>query len=374
MHITCADETEHECATAFQHGFAQYVLPPLKFAQNSPFRLANLGGRYEWGAVAIAEEHYATEASKAAWKLLVVKVNAHVAVARRGTHRTYGALERYGRSSACCGALAGLLEGVVAPFARPLREAFTSEGKDRLAVLRDPALVPEPVRGLYAALVSARLQARAVMLDIQDQVTPSPTLYVVLPCVTLNLPGPDTEILCGAYIADQRGSEPVDEYFGLGDDPTAYEVREEHDQLLVSDPQSDVLRPARNHRSMVLSTWRAKTRTSSSIRDPRLGRIHDDVEKSKHHHHPHARLLLKTLLVVLAEASPIPAALMLFGAGAVGIHHAFKMHRLTRDEADVEAARRILDELHQRVDHIDPEQARQVLEELLEQHPHESRR
>ncbi len=79
MHITCADESEHECIGAFQRGFVHYMLPPLKFAQASPFRLANLGGVYEWGAIRIAEHHYATEASHRDYKLLMVKVNAHVA-------------------------------------------------------------------------------------------------------------------------------------------------------------------------------------------------------------------------------------------------------------------------------------------------------
>lgn len=140
--------------------------------------------------------------------------------------------------------------------------------------------------------------------------------------------------------------------------------------LLVSDPGSEARRAARDHRGMVLSSWRAKLRApSSGFRDPRLGRIHDDVLKSKHHHHPHAKLLLKTLLVVLGEVSPIPAALLLFGAGVAGIHNSFRMHRLTREEADPAPARRILGEIHDRVEHLDPDQAREVLEELLAHHP-----
>ncbi len=373
MHITCADESEHECVTAFQLGFAQYVLPALKFAQQSPFRLANLGGRYEWGALPIAEDHYATEGSKTGWKLLVVKVNSHVAMMRGKAGRTFGLLERYGQSSSCCGALAALLGGDVPPFTDPVREAFLSEGQDRLAVLRDPAQVDPGVRALYAALVSARLQARAVMLDIQDHEPASPTLYLVLPCVTLNEPGPDGEILCGAYVADRRGGTGREEYFGLGDDPAAYRVREEHGKLVVTDPGCDALREARDHRRMVLSSWKTRTHgAAAAVRDPRLGRIRQDVGRSLHHHHPHAKLLLKALLVVLAEASPIPAAVLLFGVGAAGIHHAFRAHRLTSEKADPEAARRIVTEIHDRVDHLEPGEARGLLEMLLEEHPHEA--
>ena len=141
--------------------------------------------------------------------------------------------------------------------------------------------------------------------------------------------------------------------------------------LVVTDPGSDALREARDHRRMVMSSWTAKTHeASAAIRDPRLKRIHADVHSSKHHHHSHARLLLKALLVVLAEVAPVPAAVLLFGAGAAGIHHAFHAYKLTRERADPETARQILGEIHDRVDHLDPDHARELLEGLLEHHPH----
>ena len=44
LHVTCSDESERECAEAFQQGFVQYMLPSLKFARHSAFQLSNLGG------------------------------------------------------------------------------------------------------------------------------------------------------------------------------------------------------------------------------------------------------------------------------------------------------------------------------------------
>ena len=38
----------------------------------------NLGGRYERGAVSIAQQHYTTAAPEKGFKLLVVKINSHV--------------------------------------------------------------------------------------------------------------------------------------------------------------------------------------------------------------------------------------------------------------------------------------------------------
>jgi hypothetical protein len=45
-HLTCSDETEWECATAFQQGFAGPLLPPLKGDHRAAFRTANLGAQY----------------------------------------------------------------------------------------------------------------------------------------------------------------------------------------------------------------------------------------------------------------------------------------------------------------------------------------
>ena len=79
FHITCSDESEHECADAFQQGFVRHLLPPLKFARQAAMRIATLGARYEWGAARIAEQHFRKEGSRARFKLLLVKLNAHVA-------------------------------------------------------------------------------------------------------------------------------------------------------------------------------------------------------------------------------------------------------------------------------------------------------
>ncbi len=116
MHITCADESENECVQAFLKGFVQYVVPPLKFGERSAVRIANLGGRYEWGAIRIAEQHYALVESGGADKLLVVKVNAHVAGQRERGVDTFGVLKRYASDSPCCGALHELLTGDHSPY------------------------------------------------------------------------------------------------------------------------------------------------------------------------------------------------------------------------------------------------------------------
>jgi hypothetical protein len=377
MHVTCADESEHECVEAFQHGFVQYLLPALKFARQSAFRTANLGGRYEWGSVRIAEDHFATPPTKDARKLLVVKINAHVAfeeepvpALRSGdrTERSYrfGSWKRYDTESACCGALAALLGGSTEPFVQELRESFHSEGRDRVAMLRDTAQVDPKLRALHAAIVSARLQARKVTLDIQDYEPVSPTLFLVLPCVTVNRHERDTEILCGLYTIDSRGGNPEGTYVGLGDDPTAYETWRQHGLFVVSDAEAAVERRARDHRALVRDAWKERRiEPALAVRDERIERIQRDVAQNKHHHHHHAKTLLRAALPILAEVAPVPAAILLFAEGAVGIHHAFRVQQLTREMEQSLEARQILDEIEAKVDQFEPDRARALIELLM---------
>jgi hypothetical protein len=235
MHVTCADESEHECVQAFQKGFVQHHLPELKFAQQSAFRISNLGGRYDWGAFGIAEEHFVLPRDQKSFKLMVAKVNSHVGVISETDREYYGYYKRYGMNSACCGALNSLMAGKQGPFLDELRELFRSGGKERLQILMNAGQVTPELRGLYAAVVSAVLQARRVMADIRKHTASAPTLYLVVPCVTLNRSDIDTEILCGVYTADHRSGSAREEYTGPGDDPSTYSLEIRNRRIFIAD-------------------------------------------------------------------------------------------------------------------------------------------
>lgn len=369
MHLTCADEAERECVDEFQRNFVRYLLPTLKFFAKAPFRAANLGGRYEWGSARIAEDHFAMAKGADRWKLLVVKINAHVSVEETRDGPVYGRMERYDSESVYCGALHSLLDEGVLPFADDLRESFGTEGLDRLAELRDPAQVDPAVRSLLAAVTSARLQARRAVIDIQDWTPRSPTLYLVLPCVTLNRRVHDTEVLVGVYTCDRRAGERHDEYCGLGDLPSEYAVETKLGTVSVRDEGYDRPRQARDHRALVLDEWR---RAGSEVGEwhPRLEQVLRVArqESGGADAHPMAKAALKTLLVGALELAPIPAAVVLFGAGLVNVHHAAKAHRLAREAGEDEAARRMLREIEDKVDGLSPEQASHLTELLLREY------
>ena len=237
LHLTCADESEWECIDSFQRGFVKEMLPNLKFAQKAPFRLTNLGGRYEWGAIPVAEHHYATPEARGGFKVLLVKVNAHVAVEGTGPQARYGRMLRYDAESTACGALHALMAGGDKPFLKDLRETFQLDGVDRLKMLLDEQQVDPARRSLFIALVNARLQARWAEREIREHQPASPTLYLIAPCVTLNRPGEDTELLCGLSAIDHRTQQHSEEYVGLGDIPSRYELHYEGERLRVSDDQ-----------------------------------------------------------------------------------------------------------------------------------------
>lgn len=233
--VCCSDEAEWEGVEAFQRVFSGSLLPALKTGRRAAFHTINLGARYEQGAVHVAEEHYALAQPPGSFKFMLVAVHSHVAVRRRAGKPEYGLLDRYGRESSCCGALAAMLSGARLPAIRELAETFAAAPCDRLSALGDPAVVQPEHRALLAALVNARLQAGRAAADIESRRPHAPTLFLVLPCVTLNRPELDTELVVGRYLVDWREASPTTDYRGLGDDPARYRMRHDLGRLVVED-------------------------------------------------------------------------------------------------------------------------------------------
>jgi hypothetical protein len=310
---------------------------------------------------------------------MVIKINAHVAVESapptvdetdaRASFVRIGHWKRYDVDSACCGALAALLADAREPFGEDLREAFLSEGQDRIAALLDENRVDPAYRALYAAIASARLQARKAVLDVQDYHPTTPTYYVVLPAVTMNRHDRDTEIACGVYTVDGRNDAREAEYFGLGDDPAAYEIELLNRRFVVRDPQIAATRKGRDHRAMVLAEWRRRTEGQPvEIRDERLDRIRAEMSRGKPGSHRQAKALLRAALPILAQIAPVPVAMLMFAEGAVGIHHAFRVHRLAREMEGTDEAKRILHEIHDQVDRLEPDRAEALIELLMREY------
>lgn len=367
VHVTCSDEAEREAVESFQHWFANALLPELKFWSKSPFRTANLGGRYEWGAIRIAEQHYTTPATRAGFKLLVVKVNSHVSVMESAGQTIYGQMDRYECDSPCCGALHALLDGQRHPAMDELRTAFSYDGVARLDLLRDDTVVAPETRSFVAAVVNARLQARSAIVDIQDYVPESPTVYIVLPCVSLNRKQRDSEFIVGMYWSDSRNGAGEAQYIGLGDDPSCYRVFQHHGHLRVEDDHLGQPREARNHRQEVARQWRARHPEFQVVQDPRFAEIASKTRNHSGYSATMARETLKTLLWLAADIAPVPASILLFTKGLVGVHRLYQAHRLARGAGGGGAqAREIIEEAIDRIAKMPADQARGTIEAIMD--------
>ena len=192
----------------------------------------------------------------------------------------------------------------------------------------------------------------------------------MLACVTINRHGPDTEILSGIYTVDGRDGGRDAIYFGLGDNPADYNTRiGTRDRFIVSDKHIGSERKGRDHRALVREQLRMQSNQQiAEVQDDRLERIRQDVNQNKHHHHHHAKSLLRAALPIFAEVAPIPAAVLMFADGAVGIHHAFRVHRLAREMEGTGEARQILDEIEGKIDTLDGDHAAALLEMLMNEY------
>jgi hypothetical protein len=261
--------------------------------------------------------------------------------------------------------LHALLAGVSLPAVNCLQEEFLSEGKDRIAMLCDPSLVDPSVRALFAAIASARLQARRAVLDIQDGTPASPTCYVVLPCVTINRNQRDTELVVGLYTADYRQEDMETAsaeitYVGLGDDPSQYVLSGSEGHIRVDDPRRDELRAARDHRQLVAAQWQGQSLLADPDDRARLAaallRHRDDQSAAKES--------LTTLLGMLVDLAAVPTAVELFVGGACGIYHFHRAYRLSHGSGTADDARKILDDVQDRVESLPAGHAAQLVERL----------
>ena len=360
IHLTCADELEYENTEAFRRGVASGLAPRFGCASPAPFRLSTLGGHYQWGALAIAEDHYAQTPSAARFKLMLCKINAHVGVEMKDGMPHFGMFQRGDRPTTCCGAMAGLLAGGQGPFLEHLRRSFEWDGQDRIALLNDADRTAPRERMLRAAVASARLQGRMAAIDCQDHRPATPTLYIVVMSVSLNRQEPATELPVGLYVLDHRSGTPVELYFGLGDDPAAYRVTQGESGLSVEDDELAAARPARAHRRMVVEEWRRRA-VSTEIGEETSRLLREAAYTSED-----ATRALRAALDTLERIAPVPAAITLFGEGVAPVYHVWKARRLALGLAGDAEARVILQDTARRIGTLDRDRAK-ALARLLAQ-------
>lgn len=216
VHITCADEAQHRVIEKVQELIVEPHVTPMASGERTAFRLINLGGHHEGGALDIAEDHWAGAHDPATGpKVMLVRVDAHVGVDDdpHGS-RIYGHFLRFGRDSVACGALAAILRG------QALRggEGFVDSEVRARRILE---AFPEHTRMLAAAICRAELSAADCRAEIETLSHDTPTVWLVVATVTLNHPDRHASMLTSVTVVDENLSE---DGFGLGTDPERYHL------------------------------------------------------------------------------------------------------------------------------------------------------
>jgi hypothetical protein len=236
MEVRCSDEANRESSDAFQAEFSDPLLPELAPGRRSAFVTASLGGQFEPGSLQVAEANFAAVASRDAFKLMVVKVATHVGAMSRDDTLVYGELHRYGVDKPCCGLLTATVVGGRSPSVERAAATLAADDIDRLAMIRD---TDARTRMLTAAVSFAVLQARAAAAEAREMDCLTPTVFLVLPVVTLNRSGEDRELLCGVHLLDHCGQEGVDIYRGLGDIPSRLRIQDGDGRLRMGEASAE---------------------------------------------------------------------------------------------------------------------------------------
>ncbi|HEX6884849.1 MAG TPA: hypothetical protein VF530_15850 [Planctomycetota bacterium] len=371
----CSDEFNGEVRAAFDRDVARLLSAPEIPGTRRVFAVANMGGRIEPGAIALANQHFSARSTRSGEKLLLIEVTGHVGRRETSAGARWGELDRFGLPSPCCGALRLLLDApesaqaVRFPWFDQLTAFF---GPARLAALRADA---SPYAMLRAAIVHAVLQAETAIVDLLREAPPTPTHVLLVALVVVNRRGTDNAIPVALHHLHFTDGEP-DLVAGkaLRSTPGALEVDATRAHLVVRSPfgpepePGAAPRPARTPVALA-GAAHAPPPPTEPVRKQvaRARRQHAQL----HHHHGlnvHARAVLRALLQGLSLVAPEVGLAALALESGREVFRAHRLDELLRRGPSSAEARRVLHDLEPTLQQLGQREAREVLEILLAEH------
>ncbi len=380
MLVTCSDEFLGEVRTAFARDVARPLTALQMIGSRGTFAVANLGGRFEPGALALADEHFSGGSRPDSARRLVVELVAHVGRLRQDHSSTHGLVDRFGKASPCCGALTLLLEAPEAtaavrhPWFDQLSAFF---GPARLSQLRAD---PSPWRLVRAAIVHAVLQGESAMADLLRDPPDGPA-HILLACVVaINQPGTDGALLASVQRMHFDGTHMhLEHAAALRSSPEALDISSQAGRLLVSfAEQHDQPRvvPVARTRAEVHEDLHALTAGLERLAQPHerakvhehLTRIQRQVAHAKKkpstwriYSRPLLRGLVQGLSIVAPELGLAAFALQA-GTDAVKAQH---VRKLLREGPKRDQARQVLHQLEAELQQLSHREAQEVLDVLV---------
>jgi hypothetical protein len=376
--VTCADERLGVTRSGFDRAVATPLISDAANARDRVFSVSNMAGRLEPGAFSLIDDHF-TRADSRGSKLLIFEIASHVGRIKKGTEFEYGHVDRYGRTSTCCGALTVLLDApsttdtVRHPWFEQLNAFF---GPVRLAALR---AITDSTRMVAAAIVHAAMQAESAVSEVFQNPPAKATHVLLIGGVAVNQQWADGFLpVSYHHLRARRGRVEILSGYSLRTTPESLRIDVSRARIEVEGGREmetaprvqrhvaeAVPEPAAAEAIEVLSQLEPHHRDEL---DKRLDAVRSQVESVRHDPEAwrtYARPILRGLFRGLSVVQPE------LGVGALlyeGGEKLFSRHKLKqivdRGPSSVEG-RRVLHDVEAELQQLNHEDAQQVLDILL---------
>lgn len=380
--VTCSDERQGAIRHSFERDVANSLISDVTNARDRVFTVSNLCGRLEPGAFALVDDHFTRKTARGP-KMLIVEIASHVGRIRKDTVNLYGQVERFGRRSACCGALTSLLNPSAAmdaarhPWFEQLNDFF---GPVRLTALRE---MDDSVRMIAAAIVHAALQAESAIADIFNAAPTTPTDVLLVAGVAVNQQWADGYLpVAYHHLRADAGKARILSGYSLRSTPEALKIDVSAARIVVEGGQAMENAPKIGRRIEVapdaaevgasLAVLEQLDDEQRAALEQRLDEVRDQVDSIRHDPvawRTYARPLLRGLFRGLCVAQPEIGLAALLYEGGGELMNAHKLKRLASHGPASVDGRRVLHEIEAELQQLNHEDAQQVLDSLLTKKP-----
>ncbi|MSR60907.1 MAG: hypothetical protein EXS08_00475 [Planctomycetes bacterium] len=369
----CSDEFNGEIRAAFERDVARMLTAPDVPGTRRVFSLANLGGRIEPGAIALANLHFTARSAQAGEKLLLIEIASHVGRRETTAGTRWGELDRFGTSSPCCGALRLLLDAPqsAAAVRFPWYDQLTAFfGPERLGTLRADT---SPYAMVRAAIVHAVLQSESAIVDLLREPPTTPTHVLLVALAVVNRRGPDNCIPVGVHhLRFHEGLAEIEHGHSLRSTPESLAIDVSKSLITVRSPFED--EPAPPPRA---------PRHGPPLPAGVLGHAHEqDVRTLVAHSRKqlahlrgrqngmrlYARPLLRGFLQSLSVRAPEVGLAALALEGEHSVFRVAELAKVLARGASIDEARRVLHDLEPTLQQLGHPEASALLEALLDAH------
>jgi len=373
--VSCSDEFNAELRSTFDRDVARWLSSPNVPLHRRLFSQANLGGRVEPGAIALANDHFTVLSRQGGRKLLVLVIASHVGRRKEGEAWTWGEIDRFGRSSPCCGALTLLLAAprATAAVRFPWFDQMTAfYGPDRLTALREDH---GPHRMVRIAAVHAVLQAETAITDLMRDPPTTDTVLLLVPMILINQRGRDETILAGVHhLVFEGGLGRLEHGSALRSTPASLHITETRERLRIESPFDEVsdaaAAPAAGPRPAELPRALVEQARSADVREhvERWRTQVRGVAKDRHGLRLYARPLLRAFLQGLGVVAPELGLASLAIQGGDALRKSAHLKKLLAQGPSSEEALRVLHDIEPELQQLGHEEAGEILEILVAEH------